>query len=292
MDRRRFIGISGGTLLAAAPALSARTAEVNVKGKFDISVAAWSWHKMFFAGEITQMDQIQLTKEAGATGLELVNSFFPSPQYTYLNQFKKAAADEGIEILLIMCDGEGSMNEPDFKARRQAVINHRKWVDIAAVLGCHSIRCNAGYADVDPADGMKYAADCFYELCEYARSYGINVIIENHGGPSSDPDWLTGLMKMVGVDNFGTLPDFGNFPDHIDRYGAVEAMMPYAKAVSAKCHDFGEDGNETRTDFARMMKIVFDAGYHGYVGVEYEGNRLGEKEGVKACVELLKRFQA
>ncbi len=259
--------------------------------QFEISVAAWSWHRMFETGKIKQIDQPRLAREAGATGLELVNSFFPSPQYGYLQELKQVAEGEGINILLIMCDDEGSMYSPDFKERRQAIINHRKWLDIAAVLGCHCIRCNSGQGEVPAEEAMKYAADSFYELCAYARQYSLDVAIENHWGHSSNPDWLVGLMKMVDVENFGTLPDFGNFPEGIDRYKAVEAMMPFAKAVSAKCHDFDEKGDEIHTDFERMMKIVLDAGYHGYVGVEYEGETLGEVEGVKACVKLLERIR-
>jgi L-ribulose-5-phosphate 3-epimerase len=292
MQRREFIKTTGSALLTAGALTNvARGSETMVKGKFDISIAAWSWHKMLFAGKVKQMDQPRLAREAGATGLELVNSFFPSPQYGYLNNLIKTAEHEGIKILLIMCDNEGNMSSDNHKERTQAVINHKKWLDIGAVLGCHSIRCNSGHQD-DPNEAMKHAADSFNELSTYGRQYSMNVIIENHGGYSSDPKWLCGLMDKVGVDNFGTLPDFGNFPEEINKYDAIEAMMKYAKAVSAKCHDFGEDGNETKIDYARMMKIVLDAGYHGYVGVEYEGDRLSELEGSKACVKLLKRFQA
>lgn len=285
--------LAAASLMGLAPA-----SQAAVKGKFEISVAAWSWHKMLFAGEVKQIDQPRLAREAGATGLELVNAFFPSPQYAYLQELNTVAASEGIKILLIMCDSEGSMYAPDIKERRQAVINHRKWLDIAAVLGCHSIRCNAGHGEIPADEAMKNAADSFFELSTYARQYGLNVTIENHGGLSSDPEWLVGLMKMVGLDNFGTLPDFGNFSRDsegkhtIDIYEAVKAMMPYAKAVSAKTYDFDENGNETQVDFAKMMQVVFDAGYHGYVGVEYEGSRLSELDGIKATVELLKRYKA
>lgn len=295
MERRQFLQRAGSAALSAGAFLSmAERSSAEVKGKFDISVAAWSWNKMFFGGKIKMTDQIRLAKEAGATGLELVNQFFPSPMYRYLEEFKKRAEDEGIKIVLIMCDGEGSMYSPDFRERRQAVINHKKWLDIGAVLGCHCIRCNAGEGNVEPREALRNAADSFNELAAYARQYNMSVTIENHGGLSSDYKWLTALMKEVGVNNFGTLPDFGNFysedPDY--RYAAVEAMMPYAKAVSAKCYDFGPDGKETKIDYERMMKLVFDYNYHGFVGVEYEGERLGEQEGTKACVDLLKTFQA
>ncbi len=303
MDRRHFIQTSGGALAATAAVANLSEGAHHVKGKFDISIAAWSWNKMFrgknnFVNR-PMADQIDLAKEAGVTGLELVNQYFQSPTNRYLNGFKKKADDEGIKILLVMIDGETDMNSPDLKDRKQAFIDHRKWVDIAAVLGCHSVRCNAGYfsGNISSEDSMKYAAESFSELSEYAMQYNMNVIIENHGGLSSDPEWLVGLMKMVDRNNFGTLPDFGNFPhdNHqykIDIYKAVDRMMPYAKAVSAKCFDFDEDGNEKFIDFEKMMEIVFKHNYHGYVGVEYEGGRLNDIEGVAACIKLLKRFQA
>lgn len=293
MKRREFMKKTSNAILAAGALVSGSGAANSIpKGKFDISVAAWSWHRMFYEGKIKQIDQPRLARQAGATGLELVNSFFPSPQYDYLKELMKTAGNEGIKILLIMCDDEGDMSSPDFKERRQAVINHQKWLDIAAVLGCHSIRCNSGNKNVSPEEDMKASADSFWKLSEYARQYGLNVLIENHWQRTEDPNWLVGLVKMVDAPNFGTLPDFGNFPDSVDKYQAIEMLMPYAKAVSAKCHDFDNEGHETKIDYARMMKIVFDAGYHGYVGVEYEGDRLSELEGVEACVKLLRRFQA
>jgi len=293
MKRRSFIQTTGGALFAAnALTASAGESEAAVQEKFHISAAAWSWHKMFFNGEIKQIDQPKLAREAGAKGLELVNAFFPSPQYSYLKELMKTAESEGIRILLIMCDDEGDFSSPDFREQRQAIINHRKWIDIAAVLGCHSIRVNAGEKHISPEEDMKTAAASFYELCQYARQYGLNVIIENHGQRTEDPKWLAKLIETVGAPNFGTLPDFGNFPPGTDLYKAVETLMPYAKAVSAKCYDFDEKGNETQIDFPRMLDIVLKAGYQGFVGVEFEGNRLSEIEGTKAGVKLLQRIQA
>lgn len=304
MKRRDFIQSTAGTLAAAAAFTNTSEAAHHVKGKFDISIAAWSWNKMF-RGERNfvnrpMSDQIDLCKAAGVTGLELVNQYFQSPTNRYLQGFKKKADDEGIKILLVMIDGETDMNSPELKDRKQAIIDHRKWIDIAATLGCHSVRCNAGYfsRNITPEESTKYAAESFSHLSEYAMQYNMNVIIENHGGLSSDPDWLVGLMKAVDMDNFGTLPDFGNFPHdgklnyEIDIYDAVDKMMPYAKAVSAKCFDFGADGNETKIDFEKMMEIVFKHNYHGYVGVEYEGSRLNDIDGIAAAIKLLKKFQA
>lgn len=258
--------------------------------KFDISLAAWSVHRMFRDRQIDQLGMVDLCHELDIGGLELVNTLFPSPQYEYLKQLRRRAEDAGVKILLIMCDGEGSMAGPERASRMQAEKNHHKWVDIAAVLGCHSVRCNTG-AQEDDADALDRCAESFAPLVEYADASGINVLIENHWGLSSDPAWLMALIDRVGHPRLGTLPDFGNFPDTVDRYDAVRRMMPRAKAVSAKCYDFDAQGSETKIDFARMMRIVDEAGYRGYVGIEYEGERLPEREGIVACKALLERYR-
>lgn len=258
---------------------------------FHISLAAWSMHRLFFAHDIDQLGMVGLTHDLGIGAIELVNTFFPSPQYAYLKQLRKRADDAGVSIQLIMCDGEGSMAGPERASRMLAAKNHHKWVDIAAVLGCHSVRCNTGAQEGDP-DALGRCAESFSALLEYADAAGINVLIENHWGASSDPEWLVGLMQQVGHPRFGTLPDFGNIPDATDRYDAVRKMMPYAKAVSAKCYDFDDTtGDETKIDFEKMMRIVLDAGYSGCVGIEYEGERLPEREGIIACKKLLERYQ-
>jgi sugar phosphate isomerase/epimerase len=195
-----------------------------------------------------------------------------------------------VRILLIMCDGEGSMAGPDRKARLQAARNHHKWVDIAAVLGCHAIRANTGARPGDD-DALERCADSFGALVEYARASRISVLVENHGGLSSDAAWLAALVRAVDSPWFGTLPDFGNFPPEADRYESVRALMPHARAVSAKCYDFDDRGDETTIDFRRMMRLVLDAGYRGHVGIEYEGARLPEREGILACKRLLERIR-
>ena len=258
--------------------------------RFEISLAAWSMHRLFFAKQIDQLGMVDMTQQLGIGAIELVNTFFPSPQYAYLKQLRQRADDLGVKIPLIMCDGEGSMAAPDKASRLQAVKNHHKWIDIAAVLGCHSIRCNTGARDGDP-DALDRCAESFPLLIEYADAAGINVLIENHWGPSSDPAWLMTLMDRIPHRRFGTLPDFGNFPATVDAYSAVQQMMPRALAVSAKSHDFGADGNETKIDYPRMLDIVTRAGYRGYVGIEFEGERLSERDGIVACRTLLARLQ-
>jgi sugar phosphate isomerase/epimerase len=188
-----------------------------------------------------------------------------------------------------MCDGEGNLGDPDDAKRTEAVENHHQWVDAAKYLGCHSIRVNA-HSEGSREEQAKLAADGLRRLAEYAAPHKIGVIVENHGGLSSDGSWLSGVMKAVDMPNCGTLPDFGNFGEY-DRYKGVKELMPYAKGVSAKSHEFDAEGNEVHTDYFKMMKIVLDAGYHGYVGIEREGEKPGEKEGVMLTKRLLERVR-
>jgi sugar phosphate isomerase/epimerase len=257
---------------------------------YSISLAAWSMHRMFFSGELDQLGMVALTRELGIDALELVNTFFPSPQYLYLRELRRRADDAGVSLTLVMCDGEGDMAHADRAKRMLAAKNHHKWVDIAAVLGCSAIRANAGGTTGDD-DALERNAESFRDLVAYAAAANIDVLVENHFGLSQDARWLVELVRLVDSPRFGTLPDFGNLPPDVDRYQAVRTMMPYAKAVSAKCYDFDDGGSETTIDFGRMMRVVTDAGYHGNVGIEYEGARLPEREGILACKRLLERRQ-
>jgi sugar phosphate isomerase/epimerase len=189
-----------------------------------------------------------------------------------------------------MCDDEGHLGDPDAKRRKQAVENHYKWVEAARFLGCHSIRVNA-HSKGAYQEQMNLAADGLRRLGEYAAGHNLSVIVENHGGLSSDGQWLVGVIEKVGLANCGTLPDFGNFPPKTDRYEIVKMLMPYAKAVSAKSYDFDQQGDETTIDYYRMMGVVLAAGYQGYVGIEYEGKRLSEDEGILATKRLLEKIR-
>lgn len=197
-----------------------------------------------------------------------------------------------------MCDGEGDLGNPNDDARTKAVENHYRWVEAAKYLGCHSIRVNAKSAG-SYEEQSKLAADGLRRLSEFAKPHGLNVIVENHGGLSSNGAWLAGTIAKAEMDNCGTLPDFGNFrikggkdPEVYDRYKGVDELMPYAKAVSAKSHDFDADGNEIHTDYEKMMGIVLSHGYNGYVGIEYEGGKDSEFDGIKKTKALLERVAA
>ena len=267
-------------------------------GDFKTSLAEWSLHKALFTKQIDNLDFPKIAREDyGISAVEFVNQFFKdkSQDSAYLKDLKTRADDNGVACVLIMIDGEGDLSAEDKTQRDKAVENHKAWVDAAASLGCHSIRVNTGgnYG----RDKTEAAAGNCRALAEYAQSNKINVICENHGGPSSNPDALLALIKAVGKPNFGTLPDFGNFPKDkqgkytIDVYDAIARMMPHAKGVSAKSYNFDEQGNETALDFGRILKIVTDAGYNGYIGIEYEGSKLGEPEGIRATKKLMESLR-
>jgi sugar phosphate isomerase/epimerase len=248
-----------------------------------------------YAGDLDNLDFPATARmDYGLDAVEYVNSFFKdkAEDLGYLNELRQRAADHGVRSLLIMCDGEGAIGDPDDTARTKAVENHHRWVDAATHLGCHSIRVNA-QSQGSPEEQRELAADGLRRLTEFATDRGINVIVENHGGLSSNGAWLASVMRAVGHPGCGTLPDFGNFRiregEWYDRYDGVAQLMPFAKAVSAKANEFDEHGNETRTDYLRMLRIVLDAGYRGYVGIEYEGSQLSEPDGIRATLALLER---
>lgn len=296
-DRRNFLkSVSAGT---AALTLTSRYAMAanDAAPLFEISIAEWSLHKSLFAKKLDNVDFAKTAKEEfGIHAIEYVNQFFKDKarDEKYLDDLKQRNEDLGVKALLIMIDGEGQLGDPDSDKRKQAVENHHQWVDAAKHLGCHSIRVNAA-SKGSYEEQIKLAADGLRGISEYGAQQGLNVIVENHGGLSSNGKWLAEVIKTVDLPNCGTLPDFGNFrvsrDEMYDRYQGVAELMPYAKAVSAKSHDFDEDGNEIHTDYKKMMKIVLDAGYHGYVGIEYEGSKLSEYEGIQATKKLLERVR-
>lgn len=263
---------------------------------FRISLAEWSLHKALFANKIDHLDFAGYAKQCGIEAVEYVNQFFKdkAQDREYIAQMKRRAEEAGVRSLLIMCDGEGRLGDPGLQARQQAVENHYKWVEAAKELGCHSIRVNAA-SEGSYQDQLYRAADGLRALTEFAAQHDINVLVENHGGLSSNGRWLAEVMTLVNLPHCGTLPDFGNFQvardEQYNRYKGVLELMPFAKAVSAKSHDFNEQGDEIHTDYLMMMKIVLAAGYRGYVGVEYEGSQLSEEDGIRATKKLLERVR-
>ena len=294
LTRRQFLQTTSVATAAVATADLSFAFRAPETGRFAISLAEWSLHRALFKKEITNLDFPRLAKEHGATGLEYVNQFFKdkAKDTAYLTDLKARAEGLGLKNVLIMIDGEGMLGAPDTATRTTAVENHKPWVDAAKLLGCHAIRVNAA-SQGEYAEQQKLAADGLRRVGEYGASQGISVIVENHGGLSSNGEWLAGVMKMVGMPGVGTLPDFGNFrvskDVEYDRYKGVSELLPYAKGVSAKTHDFDAQGNETHTDYKKMLDLVIASKYRGFIGIEYEGETLSEPDGIKATKALLDR---
>lgn len=311
LHRRDFLkttAVTAATLTCGQTQLPAN--ENNKPPLFKISLAQWSLNRRFFKREKPYLDNLDFAKTARSLGIEAVeyvNQFFKDKanDKKYLGEMKKRASGENVQSLLIMIDSEGNLGEPEAAKRHQAVENHHKWVHAAKFLGCHSIRVNArSDAELSFGEQMKLAADGLRKLTEFAAKHEMNVLVENHGGLSSNGQWLAGVMKRVDHPRLGTLPDFGNFAvDHkkniwYDRYQGVKELMPYAKAVSAKAHAFDkqrpfvsiDERSGKETDFLKMMRIVLDAGYRGWVGIESEGSQ-GQIAGIKDTHQMLKRVR-
>ena len=295
MKRREFIKKTATATGAVALSgySSAFLTSCSKSNLFEISLAEWSLHRALQSGKIDHLDFYSVAKnELNISAVEYVNSFFfdKAKDKKYLNEMKQRADDLGVQSLLIMCDNEGNLGDPDSKKRIESVENHYKWAEAAKFLGCHSIRVNARSSG-SYGDQIELAADGLRRLTEFGDTLGLNTIVENHGGLSSNGKWLSAVMERVDHPRVGTLPDFGNFriegDEWYDRYQGMKELMPYAKAVSAKSHEFDSNGNETKSDYYKMMDIVLDAGYKGFVGIEYEGSSHSEMDGIKLTRDLL-----
>lgn len=267
---------------------------------FEISLAQWSLHRAFGPGGTSDpLDFARIAKrDFGIQAVEYVNQFyFDNLTDVVVADLHRRAEGEGVRSLLIMCDREGRIGDPDEAARAKTVTNHHRWADAAKALGCHAIRVNA-QSSGSYDEQMKLAADGLRQLADYCDPLGLSVLVENHGGISSNGQWLAAVIRLAAHPRVGTLPDFGNFTinretgERYDLYQGVTDLMPFARAVSAKCYDFDEaSGEETTIDFHRMMNIVTSAGYSSYVGIEYEGNRLSEPDGIRAAKRLLEKIR-
>jgi sugar phosphate isomerase/epimerase len=302
-NRRSFIKQAAGAA-AGLSLMPAAFAETTAKKMFfDISLAEWSLHKALFAKKITNMDFPGIArKEFGISIVEYVNQFFKdkAQDKTYLNDLLARCKDNGISNHLIMIDGEGNLGAADAAERTKAVENHHRWVECAKYLGCKTIRVNAA-GQGTAEEVQKAAVEGLSKLGEFAKTMNINVIVENHGGYSSNGQWLSGVMKQVNMKNVGTLPDFGNFcikraagggrtcEEQYDRYQGTTELMPFAKGVSAKTYDFDANGNCVETDYSRILKIVKDSGFKGIAGIEYEGSTDDEYTGIRKTKALLER---
>lgn len=273
-----------------------------------ISLAQWSLHRTIkIKKELSPNDFSIKAREMGFDAVEYVSSL-------YWNELKSRSIakitrelvsksnDNDIKNLLIMVDGEGDLAAKNNSKREKAIENHIKWIEMAHELGCHSIRVNLN-GEKQKENWIEYSSKSLTKLCSIAKKDKINIIVENHGGLSSNAKLLAKVMKEVNLDNCGTLPDFGNFciekedPNNYfsncineyDKYLGMEELMPYAKAVSAKSFDFNNNGEESTIDFKKIIDIVSSFKYKGYYGIEYEGLNLSEEKGILKTKKLLER---
>lgn len=300
MNRKTFI-----TTIAAVSGLTALARAGAAQTRYRISLAQWSVRNLHRGREpgadtLDPLDFAAYAKHTcGVEGIEYVNSFYFGKEgdEAYFSELKKRAEGEGVTSLLIMCDGCGQVGAATETERVATVEKHKPWLAAAAQLGCHSIRVNAGSSG-SYAEQQQRVVDGLNRLADAAEPFKLNVLVENHGGLSSNGAWLADVMKQVNRPSVGTLPDFGNFlisrnPDvQYDRYQGMQEIMPWAKGVSAKSHAFDAGGNETNTDYFRMMRIVEQSGYHGWIGVEWEGTNPGTTAGILLTKTLIERAVA
>ena len=315
-SRRSFLR-HAAALSAAGLVKPLSHAAAEKKEPFKISLAQWSLNKRFFKKEgrepLDNLDFAKTAKKLGIEGIEYVNQMFfdKATDQSYLAEMKTRAEGEGVKSLLIMCDREGNLGDPDDAKRAKTVENHLKWLDAAKFLGCHSIRVNAASdAKLTWEEQAKLAADGLHRLCEEGDKRGLWVVVENHGGLSSNGKWLTEVMKLADHKRVGILPDFGNFYTNREKaelynpYQGLREFMPWVKeGVSAKAYDwdtgagkfYTEDRREPREmtlDFERLVKIVTSAGYSGWIGIEYEGQKHTEEEGILRTKQALEEIRA
>lgn len=282
------------------------TTMVSNPKELKLSLAEWSIHRSLDSGILKAEDFAAIAKnDFGITAVEYVNSFYKdhATDKAYWKKMRASADSLGVKSLLIMVDDEGDLGNPDAGERKTAVENHFKWVDAASILGCHSIRINA-FGDGSKEDVQAAMVDALKQLGTYAAKANINVLIENHGLYSADGKWVAEIMQQVNMANVGTLPDFGNWclshkwgstqpgkecTEVYDRYQGVVETLPFAQGVSAKSYTFNEQGEEIVIDYSRMLKLVRDSDFNGYIGIEYEGEPLSEPDGIRATKALLEK---
>jgi sugar phosphate isomerase/epimerase len=309
--RRNFIKQS---LLGAGALMTCSSFGLPVPQNPDIriSLAEWSFHRALESGKMDHLDFPSRAKnEFGISAVEYVNGFFGGAKMNfreaaknraYLNEMLKRSQDAGVVNHLLMCDDEGPLSSTNEKERLEAVDNHKKWIEAAKILGCATVRVNL-HGEDNADDRKKASVDALGRLGEFADSFNLNVVVENHGSVTSNAGWLTDVMKQVGKDNVGTLPDFGNFcishpwgtiqegcTDMYDIYKGIHQLLPYAKGVSAKSYDFDVNGEQPLLDYRRLLDIVKASGFKGYMGIEFEGINQPEDEGVRNTQKLLKKY--
>ena len=304
MKRRDFSKLTIASAFIGLTPLEILSASSNNKDQLKISLAQWSLNKAIKSGELSPLDFAKKARSFDIDAIEYVSGLYTNhtdilkkiSMQKLSKELLKRSDDYGIDNVLIMIDSQGSLASSNKKERLKAIDNHKKWIDFSYEIGCETMRVNlSGETKLDR--WTENSIKSLTELSDYNKN--INVVVENHGGLSSNGKYLSNVMSKVNIDNCGTLPDFGNFcidgspracNEWYDIYKGVEELMPYAHAVSAKSYDFDDSGNETKINYSKMIDIVKKAGYKGYIGIEYEGSRMSEDDGIIATKKLLEKL--
>ena len=305
MKRRNFLSVTLTAGIASSVFPSTNFVKFNSIENLKISLAQWSLNKSIKNGKLPILDFAKKARSFNIEGIEFVSGLYTRDtdilermsMNSLAKELIKRSDDYGIDNVLFMIDNQGDLASSNINERLQAIDNHKRWIDLSAEIGCKTMRVNLN-GEKDLNKWTKNSVKSLTALNKYNEN--VNVVVENHGGLSSNGKYLSNVMSKVKLENCGTLPDFGNFcmngspwgscTQMYDRYLGIEELMPYAHAVSAKSYDFDDEGNETSIDYERMMEIVKRSGYQGYVGIEYEGNRLAEDDGIIATKKLLEKF--
>ncbi len=304
MKRRDFSKLTIGSAFIALTPLEILSASTNNKDQLKISLAQWSLNKAIKSGELSPLDFAKKARSFDIDAIEYVSGLYTDHTDTLKKismqklskELLKRSDDYGIDNVLIMIDSQGSLASSNKKERLKAIDNHKKWIDFSYEIGCETMRVNLS-GEIKLDRWTENSIKSLTELSDYNKN--INVVVENHGGLSSNGKYLSNVMSEVNIDNCGTLPDFGNFcidgspracNEWYDIYKGVEELMPYAHAVSAKSYDFDDSGNETKINYFKMIDIVKKAGYKGYIGIEYEGSKMSEDDGIIATKKLLEKL--
>jgi sugar phosphate isomerase/epimerase len=329
MNRRNFI-VNNSALALSAVLSNSLAANLHAnemqppKELFEISLSQWSYHRAIFGdsrkdynkfikalhtdpdtvlqGELDPQDIVKKSRQLEVDVVDLVNIlwFGHGQDKPWLKQFKQKAGDQGVRFGVLMCDELGNLGASDLKKRKQAVENHIRWMETAAALDCQHFRVNA-YGDGSYLEQCQQCAESLHALGEASEQYDFDVLVENHGHPGSNGAWLAMLVEMSKHPDIGVFADFDNFfmggwglePERrYDRHQGMLDLAPFTRAVSAKSHDFDEDGAETKIDFAQCLKVAMDGGFKGLASAEYEGDRLTEDEGTKLTVDHLRNVRS
>ncbi|GAB5561933.1 MAG: hypothetical protein SynsKO_35800 [Synoicihabitans sp.] len=324
MERREFVkGLSAASAAVVAGNVLRAKPAVDAAKPFTLSLSQWGFHRAIFGdardnyqdfittlhrapddvlrGDMDPRDIVWRARELGVGVVDLVNIlwFGHGQDGPWLADFKARARDAGVTFGVLMCDQLGRIAAKDSAERKRSISGHLDWMETAAELGCPFLRVNP-YGDGSYLEQLKRGAETLHELADRSSDFGLEILVENHGHPGSNGAWLAMLIEQADHPRLGTYTDLDNFfmggwnHDPQRRYDRTQGLFdlaPYTKAISAKTHDFGPDGEETTIDYQACLKILLDAGFTGLVGAEYEGHRLSEAEGSRLTVELLRREQ-